>query len=180
MQNYIVIPEEYSIYSDKNDIALKCFSNKEEAEKYKIYIEMKYRIDVEIILESINECFEYPEDYEQIKREFESEYGANTNNKKLKNTNDGDIDKLKELQSDLEKANNGDSDAMIKVGYYYCNIYPIENEKAIKYFKMAEEKGHKESYVCLANCYEYDGDLEKAEFYFNLSVEKYGKSGRIV
>ena len=77
----------------------------------------------------------------------------------------------------MQKAENGDSSAMYKVGetYYmgYFGLYDIE--KARYWFNKAVEAGNIDGYIGLGRLeyftYDYKRDIDKATEYFNLAAE---------
>lgn len=84
------------------------------------------------------------------------------------------INKISEL---VEKAKNGDPDAMVKLGYFYMEgkYFEKNEKKAVELFKKAAEKDNLDAIINLSICYEngfgVEENEEKACNYFIQAVD---------
>ena len=77
------------------------------------------------------------------------------------------INKISEL---VEKAKNGDSDAMVELGYFYMEgkYFKKNEEKAVELFEKAAKKDNLDAIVGLWLCYEFGFGVEKNEKQANI------------
>ena len=95
----------------------------------------------------------------------------------------------KDFRELLKKANNGDADAMYKLGGYYRDLFYSENNmdsdfeektevwdlKALYWYEKAAKQGHVYAHCCIGHLY-YDGngidsDSEKAVYWYREAAE---------